>query len=163
MGIKEALGREPIGEQWRSIERRGMRSEPSSSRQEVLKQGRNILREARIPKLFEELAEIIKPRFPDVIIEEGMDGDLGIFLNISWDFQKKEELGPGRYGYKRVAATAYPITGNLVIEGRDGELLETHKWRPERLEMASRQEVEDAIVRAYREPGTCLGPPRLVV
>ena len=151
MSIKEALERIQTDRQ------RTMKSKfyelSSDYKNRVLEAGLAIHREAHVPELLSELAEIIKPNFPDVKINEGaVYEDGSVHLQIGWDY-KPVERGPGKYQYKAVSVLAYPLTGDLSIWSKDEvDLLRKPEWT------LDPKIVEDAIVRAFKNPVNMRGP-----
>lgn len=125
--------------------------------QTVLDQGHVALQEARVPELLNELANIIRPDFPDVIIEERFElaGDIGLVLQcdgvslmIKWNFRDVSGE-PLKHSYNSVNIIARPLTGDLLVMGGDPgkfRALDKSRWS------SDPKLVEDAIARAYQIP-----------
>ncbi len=157
MSIREALERVPkeaesseaqrLKKMWSLGEKR--RSFESSYKEKVLEAGRAIHREAGVPELLKQLAEIIRPDFPDVKIGKGLASDGMVSLSIDWNF--RDELDNR---YNRVNVVAYPLTSGLaVMGGVELVVLDKSKW------ISDPKLLEDAIVRAYRNPISRVGSP----
>lgn len=150
MGMQEALERGPLDRERNLL---GI-SASADYRLLVAEKGRSILETAGIPGFLQELSKIISLQFTDVTIKEILWADDGTYsLRLRWDFRDLEEI-KGRYRFSFVEATARPITGEVIIEGKERELLPMG---------SSSEVVGDAIAYAYHKPGTTIGPPSLVV
>ena len=159
MSIKEALGRiqgEPGAMPTRGQGAWNEREIAASYGAAVFEKGLAIQEEAHVPELLGELAKIIRPEFWDVKAHETLMPNGVLSLGIEWNFRDR----PGRntsflkYEYNSLYVEAYPSTGNVVVRGQEGaELLTKDQW------MSDRNLIEDAIVRAYRNPIITAGPP----
>lgn len=156
MSIKEAIQR--VGS--RSDERQSTRGwvpygeNQGAYNKAVLEKGSAILQEANIPALFKELADILRPDFQDVRIDEPKRyGDGSVGLELGWGFRPANRGGLAEYLYNAVSVFAYPLTGVLVVGSEDGvELLEKSEW------ISDPKKVEDAIVRSSKNPINKGGP-----
>ena len=138
---------------WNLNEKR--RSFESSYQVKVLEAGLSIYKEAGVPKLLEELAEIIRPDFPDVQINNGslMYGGT-VSSRIEWDFEYESGKRPDNYRYSSVNIIAYPLTQDLaVMGGEELGVLNKSQWS------SDPKLLEDAVVRAYQNPIKIMGPP----
>ena len=126
----------------------------SDYNKKVLEAGLSILREAGAQKLLAELAEIIRPDFPDVKIEEELMANGMVSSMIVWNRTDEPTIGSFiKYRESMVAIVAEPLTSNLVVRGRDFTLLDRSQWSSDSTLL------EDAIARAYDKPMSMLGPP----
>lgn len=119
-------------------------------RGKVLEVGRSMFREAGVPKLFEELAEIIRRDFPDVMTEERLGHDGRVSSSILWDFRGVSETRERAYNFVEIIAC--PVTSDLVVRGEDKfVVLNQSQWssKPELL--------ADAIAGVYDSPLQKLG------
>lgn len=163
MSIKEALKRTQIdGEEIGASRQDRARAYwdkrrliQSSYEGKVLEKGRSIHREAGVPGLLDELAEIIRPDFPDVRINEHSTGSGAVSLGIEWNFRDRSDKDtPFKYEYNAVRVEAYPLTEDVVVWGKEeGESLTKSQWS------SDRRPIEEAIARAYKNPMIMLGPP----
>ena len=160
MSIQEALERKP-DPKWRTVFWPRYKIDREHYYKEiVLNAGLEIHKEARTPKLLEELEEVIKPNFSDVKISSAeLDQDGSVNLRIEWNFRQEmnswEPSYPERV-HNAIGVNAYPLNGNLVIIGYDGmALLTSMEWR------SDDHLLEDAIVHAYRNPRTLRDGSRL--
>lgn len=128
----------------------------SSYQERVLEAGRSIHREAGVQGLLGELVEIIKLDFPDVKSNEQRTANGAVSLGIEWNFRDRPDknTSPFQYEYNAVQVEAYPLTGDVVVWGKEeGESLTKSQWS------SDRKLIEDAIVRAYQNPIRMAGPP----
>lgn len=128
--MQEALKRRQIDEEITGVSSQDRaraywdkrRAIESSYQEIVLEAGRSIHREAGVPGLLEELAEVIRPDFADVKIEEKRMANGTVSLGIKWNFQDRPD-SPGKdtpflkYEYNAVQVEAYPLTGDVVVLG----------------------------------------------
>lgn len=144
MSIEQALGRYPIERQRTVVDEFGSNKEGKA----VLAKVNLLLREAHIPEALRQLAEIIRPSFPDVKIskKEFLSGG-GMCTGIEWNFRNRPSQG--RYDFHSINISVLPTREEIVI---GTEVLTRKKW------VTNRAIVEDAIVAAYKNPRKSNGP-----
>lgn len=129
----------------------------SSYKERVLETGRAIHREAGVPGFLGELAEIIRPDFGDVRVNDLQRMANGaVSLKIEWSFQDRPDKNKSflKYEYNAVEVEAYPLTEDVVVWGKEGgQLLTKDQWG------SDRKLIEEAIARAYQNPMKMAGPP----
>lgn len=161
MSIKEALERvgsmsreapSLAGSDWQS----GDSYYENHYTQILLEKGRAILEEAKASALFKELADIIRPDFSDVKIEQATLTDGGtVSLGIEWNFRDELAIPGLKYIYNVVDIVAYPLTSDLVVSGgEEFGVLNKSQWS------SDPKLLEDAIVRAYHKPMQVVGSLR---
>lgn len=118
----------------------------SSYKKEVRAAGLSIHRESGALKLFEDLADTIKPNFPDVKIVERLTDSGTVSLEAVWDYSNSAGTG-FTFAFSSVKITAFPLTGKLVIMGQnEGGILDKSQWSSDPTLL------KDAVSRAYQKP-----------
>ena len=150
MSIKEVLRREQ-GEQ-RTMPTKGQAAYYAKERElaasystEVLNRGLAIQEKARVPQLLGELADVIRPDFPDVAVTKAYISFNGsVEQGIEWNSRHDE---PNHRVRSELLVRSYPLTGNLVVISQNKhEILEQSSWQ------SDPEILEGAMVRAYRNP-----------
>ena len=150
MSIKEVL-RRTQGEQ-QTMPTRGRtacyakeRELGASYRDEVFNRGLAIQEEARVPQLLGELADVIKPDFPDVAVTNAYKSfDESVERRIEWNSRCD---APNHRVHSEVLVRSYPLTGVIVvISQNEHEILKQSSWQ------SDPEILEGAMVRAYRSP-----------
>ena len=155
MSIKEALEREPM-------HRGGTLLTPESqlalrNKDKVLEAGLSVHREAHVPDLLKEVADLIRPQFPDVKVSEPtVNGDF-VGLGTWWNFRKVPDYFARTFEedvHDEVQVEASFLTKDLVVRiGYEEELLSYEEWSTDRMVL------EGAIARAYQTQRTNLDNP----
>lgn len=158
MSIKEALERG-------STDRPGTKLTPeqeSDYTNKILEEGIAVHREAHVPETLGELAEIIKPNFPDVIIKEASLDKRGlVVIGIKWNFRNVLNYFGRNYSldvHDEILVGAHSLTRDLIITSKTGrQLVEHSKW------LNDSRQLEEAIVNAYRNPREMIDDPSQIV
>lgn len=145
MAIKEALGRN-------SINTAVVSGNSSGADYELLnrlkKEARGMLEQAGIGQMLSELSRIIQPNFQDVMVDlyadDPHDNIISTSSEIQWDFKDAGyRIGGSRVRRANtIKVSAIPIDRTIFV---NDEVLKEEEW-------ANKERVEDAIVRAYRQP-----------
>lgn len=151
MSIQEALERGPLDRERELVFLGDVGKETEEFyRAQALQEGVRILEEAKVPQLLHELANIIKTEYPDVKVNDPkLSGDFTVEMNIEWNY-REEKVARGKEPMcDTVFVLALPTSRGLTIATRQAELLKYEQWS------TKPQVLEDAIVRAYRNPVPC--------
>jgi len=163
MAIKEALGR--TNERERKILPPDLDNQPitypvpglpihrpispeapkhKSYKEEVFDAGKRLLKQHNVPELLQEIYDLklengetpgnmmVEPERPD---QDGMT-----YVNFVWT---NKRMFPD---YNSLTVRARPVTGALIVEGEEHELLSKEKLKEDKTV------IEDAIVFAYKNP-----------
>ncbi len=160
MSIQEALGRgktERVGK----IAQRGISGEDYLRK---LAADRKLIDEAKVPELLAELMVAIGPEFPDVrergfgsIVDLIPDDTQSVVWNRRDETPSGATQGMGRvHVVSMIRVTPNSLTSELSIEGRETEILGLGDWNNPRV-------LEDAIVRAYRNPMRVVDVPPITM
>ena len=159
MTIKEALDRQPSFEGAHIIPDKHdvVREYQKSVMHEQFQRGAQLLVEAGVPGLLEELAEVIRPSFPDVRTQdvdlrgkeadEGLDdrfqywGDGTVSARVGWDYKE----GPIEHSYETQDGNGKTITGTFM-RGRKGTYLYSS------VDVTVLPNREDLIIQSWGQP-----------
>jgi len=148
MGLKEAIRRGPTekGPNFRENYREVYNEYESL----VESRGDELLEMASVPLLINELRDIVAVDHPDVRFFAG--GPMNFSrdergFRLEWNFRTPADAALNETEYDVIIITAQPSSNRLTILQGDGvEILTKDQW-------SMREVVEDAIVRAYQNPG----------
>ena len=114
----------------------------------VIQRGLDIHDQAGVRPLLEGLQrDFIKPPHPAyAMIKEYDEKDGSISLGIDWNYEK-DKTGRVQGRYKSVKVSAYPLTEDLLVSGRDCLLIPKSLWSDPNNTL-----LEDAILKAYQNP-----------
>lgn len=148
MSFQEALSRP-------SLSRERIIVTPGYSTDNIRQESEQLLIQAGVPTLLTELHGIVVTEFPDALIRVPRNSTSGIvFMELEWNSINGIEC-PNRYTYSYVKVSADPVTGALVISGREEEIIPKTIWSTGE----GKAVLEDAIVIAYKDPMEMHGPP----
>lgn len=148
MSIKEAIERGPMDRhRTRYLSHQDSFYNSAETYRKKIEAVRRLFEESGVRRVLNELADVIRPEFPDVaIVERGSAG--GLSLDIEWN-HRSEPAFPNMSPLPMVDMVVVQgdfLGDNLTVSGeKEKEVLRRRQWE-------SREVLEDAIAIAFKNP-----------
>ncbi|GEM_PF-4278552 len=143
-----------------AIETKGSRpytkEDQYSYKDRILKIGEELLEKMGVSSLLSEMVEDLKKDYPDArLMPLSISHDGSMYKMLEWDLQ---EITHGQYECNAVEIALRPLTGELVIEGNEGEIFD--RGEMPRMEWGiSPTDLKEALDSARQNPIRYTGPP----